>query len=168
VLFVAIAAPIIFRTVREANPILPTVLSVNLENQHASLLAGQIVGNILRRLSVVQLACAGVLLLMLVAQWLVMDRSTGNILHGILRSVFYVGAVGLAVYDRYVIWPKVWKYREEYIAHADEPELANPAKDQFDRYHRESMHVMLVVVVLLSLMIVFSSVITPLALGWGR
>ncbi len=31
VLFIAVAAPIIFRTVRESNPVLPMVLSVNLE-----------------------------------------------------------------------------------------------------------------------------------------
>src|SRR3954454_21167129 len=42
VLFVAISAPVILRTVRENNPILPHVLSVNLEGQHATLLAGSI------------------------------------------------------------------------------------------------------------------------------
>ncbi|MCY2953978.1 MAG: DUF4149 domain-containing protein [Planctomycetota bacterium] len=160
VLFVAVAAPIIFRTVREWNPILPTVLSVNLENQHASLLAGAIVGNILRTLSTIALGCAGMLLVTVVSQWVLMDRSTGNVLHGILRSVFLVGAVVLTVYDRYVTWPKVWKYREEYIAHADEPEVANPAKDQFDRYHRESMWLMFAVLILLSLMIVFSNMVS--------
>ena len=51
VLFVAVAAPIIFRTVRESNPVLPTVLSVNLENQHGTLLAGSIVGNLLATLA---------------------------------------------------------------------------------------------------------------------
>ena len=40
VLFVAIAAPAVFRTVRENNPVLPHVLSVNLEGQHGTLLAG--------------------------------------------------------------------------------------------------------------------------------
>ena len=29
--------------------------------------------------------------------------------------------------------------RKQYIDHADEPEIANPAKDQFDRYHGESV-----------------------------
>ncbi|MGE5611896.1 MAG: hypothetical protein ACM359_21800 [Bacillota bacterium] len=162
VVFVAVAAPIIFRTIREANPILPTVLSVNLENQHASLLAGATVANILRRLSTIQLGCAAVLLLMLIAQWLVMDRGPAHVVHGIIRSVLFVAAVVLVVYDRYVTWPKVWKYREEYIANADEPEVANPAKEQFDRYHRESMWLLFVVMVLLSLMIVFSSNVT-----WG-
>jgi len=161
ILFVAVAAPIVFRTVRDSKAILPDVLSVNLENQHASLLSGAIVGNILRKLSTIQLGCAAVLLLALAGQWLVMDRSPGHLIHGIVRSAFFVGAVVLALYDRYVTWPKVWKFRQQYIEHADEPEIANPAKDQFDRYHRESMYIMLIMLLLLSLMIVFSSTISP-------
>lgn len=164
VLFVAVAAPIIFRTVRDANPILPNVLSVNLENQHASLLAGSIVGNILRVLSGVQLGCATVVLLMLISQWLVMDLSTRNVLAGIIRSTLFVGAVVFVLYDRYIVWPKVWKWRDEYIQHADEPDVANPAKDEFDRLHRLSVWLMFVTLILLSLMIVFSSTISP---NWG-
>src|SRR5687768_7386799 len=75
--FVAVMAPVVFRTVREANPILPTVLSVNLENQHGSLLAGSIVGNMLQLLSMIQMACAAVILVTLVGQWFVME--TGGI-----------------------------------------------------------------------------------------
>jgi hypothetical protein len=63
VLFVALAAPVIFNTVRESNPILPTVLSVNLENQHSTLLAGSIVGNLIERLTRIEYACAAALLL---------------------------------------------------------------------------------------------------------
>jgi hypothetical protein len=161
VLFVAVAAPIVFRTVREANPILPHVLSVNLENQHASLLAGSIVGNILRVLSGIQLGCAAVVLLMLLSQWLVMDLNPRNVLAGIIRSTLLAGAMVFVLYDRYVVWPKVWRFREEYIEHADEPDVANPAKDQFDRYHRLSVWLMFVTLVLLSLMIVFSTTVTP-------
>jgi hypothetical protein len=160
-LFVAIAAPIIHRTVRDSRPILPDVLSVNLENEHGSLLAGCIVGNILRVLSTVQLWCAGVILLTLVGQWLLMAYTRENIIHGIIRSSLFVGAIVLAAYDRWIVWPKAWRFRQEYIDHADEPEIANPAKDEFDRYHRESMRVMFIVLGLLSLMVVFSSTVRP-------
>jgi hypothetical protein len=166
VLFVALAAPIVFRTIRENNPILPTVLSVNLEDEHSSLLAGSVVGNILRMLSNVSLGCAGVLLLTLIAQWLVMDRTGHNILAAALRSTLFVAAAALALYDRFAIWPKVWQYRQEYIEHADEPEVANPAKDQFDRYHRESVRLLSVMLVLLSLLVVFGSTVTPRP-AWG-
>src|SRR5579871_6169371 len=69
VLFISVAAPVIFRTVRESDPTLPTVLSVNLEGQHATLLAGSIVANLLATMMRVQLACAALLVLAFVGQW---------------------------------------------------------------------------------------------------
>src|SRR5262245_43161178 len=69
VLFIAIAAPIIFRTVRDADPTLPKVLSVNLESQHSSLLAGTIVTNLMEMLTRIHMLCAAVLLLSIIGQW---------------------------------------------------------------------------------------------------
>src|SRR3712207_607501 len=69
VLFIAVAAPVIFRTIRENDPVLPHVLSVNLEGQHGVLLAGSIVGNLLARLARLQLVCAGLLLLSLTSHF---------------------------------------------------------------------------------------------------
>src|SRR6476620_11474563 len=93
VMFVAVAAPVVFRTVRENNPLLPHVLSVNLEGQHGTLLAGSIVGDILDRLSRVELICAGVLLLMLIAQPFLIDLRGQNLTAAILRSAMYLAAV---------------------------------------------------------------------------
>ena len=55
VLFVAAASRVVFQTVREIDPILPTVLSVNLEGQHGTLLAGSIMANLLAMLRTVEL-----------------------------------------------------------------------------------------------------------------
>src|SRR6476646_1861799 len=74
VLFIAIAAPIIFRTVRESDPMLPTVLSVNLEGQHGTLLAGSIVANLLAALVRIELACAAAAGVAIVAQWFLVER----------------------------------------------------------------------------------------------
>src|SRR4051812_39986017 len=106
VLFIAIAAPIIFRTVKENNPILPTVLSVNLEGQHGSLLAGTIVANLISHLVQVELICAGGLLIGLVGQWFLSDTSGDNWVLPLLRSGMYVAAVGFVLFDWRVIWPK--------------------------------------------------------------
>lgn len=163
VLFVALMAPVIFRVVRENNPILPHVLSVNLENEHGSLLAGSIVGGILQTLGLVQYYCAAIMLVMLVGQWILMERTTIQITMGVLRSVIFVAAVAMVSYDRWFVWPKAWAARQEYIDHADEPEVANPAKDRFDQHHRESVRVLFIVLVLLSLIIVFSAAVEP---GW--
>lgn len=156
VLFVAMSAPVIFRTVRESNPILPTVLSVNLENQHGTLLAGSIVGNLLNMLVRVQLACAAALLLTVIAQWFILPRG----IEIIARSTMFVAAVAFSVYDWRVIGPRLQKFRQTYIDHADEPEVANPAKEQFDRYHRDGVTVLSIVLFLLLGMILFSADIT--------
>src|SRR5688572_1490757 len=92
VLFVAVAAPIIFRTVREANPVLPSVLSVNLEGQHGTLLAGSIVANLLNMLFRVELVAAAVLLVAMIAQLFFLDLSGPAVIFPILRGALFIAA----------------------------------------------------------------------------
>lgn len=161
VLFVAMAAPVIFRTVRESNPILPHVLSVNLEGQHGTLLAGSIVGNLVARLARLQLACGGILLLALFAHFFVANLDGANRTAAILRTALLLAAGGVALYNGWAVWPKLWRHREEFIEHADEPEVANPAKDEFDRGQRRSETLLMAALFMLLGMILFSGNITP-------
>jgi hypothetical protein len=161
VLFIAIAAPVIFRTVKEHNPILPSVLSVNLEGQHGSLLAGTIIANLIAHLVRIELLCAATLLVALVGQWFVTDTRGDNWLFPLLRSAMYVAAVGFVVYDWRVIWPKIRLFRDQYIQHADEPDVANPANDEFNRYQHESELLLRIRLALLLALILFSANITP-------
>jgi hypothetical protein len=161
VLFVAVAAPVVFRTIRDSNPILPHVLSVNLEGQHGTLLAGEIIGNILARLARLQLACAAALLLALLAQFFLADLAGENRTAAIIRTALYLAAAGLALYDAFALWPQVWKHRREFIDHADEPDIANPAKDRFDAGQRRSLTLLMAVQFLLLGVILFSGNITP-------
>ncbi len=157
VLFIALSAPTIFNTVLRHNPILPTVLSVNLENQHATLLANSIVSSLMERLIRVELVCAAALLVTLIAQWIVLRDATNQFVPLIVRSALYVAAVVLVIYNWQVLWPRVNRYREHYIAHADEPEIANAAKDDFDRYHREMITVLTLSLAVLLGMVLFSA-----------
>jgi hypothetical protein len=161
VLFVALSAPVVFRTVRENNPILPHVLSVNLEGQHGTLLAGSIMGNILSRLARLQLACAVALLLALVAHFFVANLDASNRTAAIIRTALFLAAAGLTLYDGWVVWPQLWRHRQEFIDHADEPDVANPAKDEFDRGQRRSVTLLMGVLFLLLGVILFSGNITP-------
>ena len=161
VLFVALAPPVILRTMRDTKPVLPNVLSVNLEGQHGTLLAGTIMGNLIEPLIRLQLVCAGVLLVALAAQWFLIDLSGSMVVPPILRSALYIAAVVLLLYDWRVVWPKTWKYRQEYIDNADEPDVANPALDQFDRYQAESLRTLMIITCLLLGMILFSAIIQP-------
>jgi hypothetical protein len=158
VLFVALAAPVIFRTVRENNPLLPHVLSVNLEGQHSTLLAGSIVGNLLRMLARVQIGCAAAVLATLIAQWFLIDLGRGaQFLSAIMRSALFVAAVVLALYSWRVVEARLWRYRQTYLDNADDPDVANPAKEQFDRYHRESVMVLQFILFALLGMVFFSA-----------
>jgi hypothetical protein len=161
VLFIALAAPIIFRTVRENNPILSHVLSVNLDGQHSTLLAGTIVFNLIARLLQVELVCGVTLLVTFTAQSFVIDLQGDNGQAAIVRGGLFVLSAGAVFYDWKFVWPKIQSSRSEYIDHADEPEVANPAKDRFDREQRNSLNLLTLVIVLLTGMILFSSSIIP-------
>jgi hypothetical protein len=161
VLFIAVSAPIIFRTIRESDPTLPTVLSVNLEGQHSTLLGGTIMSNLIGMLLRVELACAAVLAITIAVQWGMHVQDWPAML---IRTVLFLAAVVLVVYDWRLVWPRIKHHRQEYIDHADEPEIANPARIQFDRYQRESMLMLMIVVALLLGMIVFSTTISHVRL----
>lgn len=155
-LFVAMAAPIVFRTVREADPLLPTVLSVNLDGQHGTLLAGSIVANLLESLLRIELLCAGALLIAISAQWFLIDLGSGW-MAAVIRSMLYLAAVGIVLYNWRVLGPRVARHRDEFIEHADDPEIANPAKDRFDRAHRDSVTLLAVELALLLGMVLLSA-----------
>jgi hypothetical protein len=157
VLFIALSAPVIFNTVRANNPILPTVLSVNLENQHATLLANSVVSALLDRLTRIEFACAMALLVAIIGHWIVIPKAGEQLAWLIVRSALYIASVVLMLYNWRVLWPRVKRYRENYIAHADEPEVANPARDDFERYHRETVTVLFIQVGLLLAMVLFSA-----------
>jgi len=160
-LFVAVAAPVIFRVVRDHDPLLPKVLSVNLEGQHGTLLAGEIVANILRALAVVQMFCAAALIVLAIAQWFIVDLEGPNFIAAVLRSGLIAACAGVVLYDWLVVSPQIEKYRQEYVDNADEPELANPAKDAFDAEHRFSVTLLQALLFMLLGVIMFSANIMP-------
>jgi hypothetical protein len=162
VVFVAVSAPLIFRAVREYNPILPTVLSVNLEGQHATLLAGTIVATLVKMLVRVELGCAGVILLASIGQGFILDLSeTSERAAFLVRGALFVVAVALVIYDWRVLWPRIWKSRQDYLDHADEPDVANPAREQFNQHQQQSVTLMSIMLFLLLGMILFSALIAP-------
>ena len=161
VLFIAVAAPNIMRTVRESNPVLSTVLSVNLEGQHGTVLGGSIIGRIMGLLFPVELACAAAIFLAMIAQWALLRPSGQHLFGPLMRAALCIAAVGLLIYHWRALWPKAWRVRQEYIEHADEPDVANAALDQLDRLQAESANVMFFRVTVLLGLIVFSANIRP-------
>ncbi|MGA2582517.1 MAG: hypothetical protein ABSG31_04495 [Tepidisphaeraceae bacterium] len=165
-LFIAGAAREVFRTLRDENPVLPHVLSVNLEGKHSILLGGSVVANIVAMLWRWGTLCAALLVGTVTAQWFILDTTRNSERASLLiRSFLLLGAIVVSTYDRFSIWPKAWKYRKEFVENADEPDKANPALDRFERYQRESFLLLNVVVFLLLGMVLFSGGISPPAVA---
>jgi hypothetical protein len=157
VMFLLVAWQVIHRTVRENKPLLPHVLSVNLEDQHSTLLAGAIIGNLVGVLSRIEMACAAVLFLTLGAQWYLIDLSDVSVkTSAFLRSAFFLAATGVVIYDGWFLRPRIMKARQAFIDNADDPEKANPESEKLDQLQRDG-DMLLMVLVFFLLGIFFSS-----------
>jgi hypothetical protein len=161
VLFVTLAPPIILRTVRENNPLLPTVLAVNLEGQHSTLLAGSIVTALVEPLMRLELAAAGGVFLAMIGQWFEVGPENEAIYLGLIRSALFLLGIVFFLYRWRVVWPRMIRHRAEYVEHADEPEIANPALDRFDRDQGEILGLLRNLLFVLIGLILFSASIRP-------
>ncbi len=161
VLFVLLSAPVVFRTVRENNPILSHVLSVNMEGQHGTLLAGAIVTDLIRRLLRIEVVCGATVLVALVAQPFLIDLSTAGATAAVARSGLFLAAAAVGFCDRQYVWPRVVGSRAEYVDHADEPDVANPALDRFNAAQRLNLNLLAAVAALLLGVVLFSVTIGP-------
>jgi hypothetical protein len=161
VLFIAIAPFIILKTVSENKPILPHVLSANLENQHGTLLGSLIVGDLANYFVRIELIAAGVMLLSIVGQWVMLAPTGQALIPPLVRGALFLIAVALLLYKWRVTWPRMLSHRQEYIEHADEPEKANPALDELNKYQVESSRVLFILTGTLLLLILMSASIAP-------
>jgi hypothetical protein len=75
--------------------------------------------------------------------------------------VLLIAAAVVVLCDWRLVWPRLWRYRQEFIDHADEPEKANPAKDKFDHYQRQSVKLLELLLFLLLGMVLFSVAASP-------
>jgi hypothetical protein len=97
----------------------------------------------------------------IVGQWFIVDLSGIALFLPLLRSALFVAAAAFVCYNWRSVWPKVLRYRQEYLDNADDPDKANPALDQFDHYQHESLIIVRNVLFLLLGIILFSANIRP-------
>jgi hypothetical protein len=161
VLMSAIAPHVILRSIRQADPTLPLVLSVNLNKQHSTLLAGSVVADLLQTLFRVQAASAAAFLPALVGKWFLVERTEAKFILPLLVSALYVGAVVLLFYGWRIVWPKVMRHRETYIENADDPDVANAELDLFDRYQTEMSAIVRNSLFVLLGMLLFAAALPP-------
>jgi hypothetical protein len=164
-LFIAVAAPIIFRVTREHDPTLPLVLSVNLDQQHSTLLASSIVAKIMQTTTRLALVCAIAVLIGLLGHWLIVRPVGNGLMQAGIRSALFLLATIVLVYDWRVVSPRLFAFRDTYIEQADNPEIANHAKDQFDRLSRENVNMLFLQTLLLLGLILFSANVSYTRIG---
>jgi hypothetical protein len=161
-MFIGVAWQIIHRTVRENNPVLPHVLSVNLDGKHSTLLAGTIVSNLVSALARIEIVCAAVVLAALGAQWFLIDLSVPWIkASAFVRSLLCLGAAGVVIYNGWFLWPRIMKARQTFIDNADDPDKANPVSERMDQLQRDSEMLLMILVFLLLGIVLFSGNIYP-------
>lgn len=174
VLTSAVLPPIILKTIRDADPTLPRVLSVNLDKQHSTLLAGSVVGAILAAMFRLQAICAGVFVLPLIGKivmlvrFYLVDRDQTKLILSLIIGVLYLGATAFLLYGWRVVWPRVMKHRETYIANADDPDVANAELDAFDRYSHELGAIIRNVLFCLLGVLLFSAALPPVVLTYSN
>jgi hypothetical protein len=159
--FTALAATAVFRTLRDMNPVLPDVLAVNLEGQHGTLIGSTIMSNLLSILGRFQLIAAALTLVCLALHFLLVDTSGNNLTAALVRIFLALAALGVLLFDRFRLFPRLARHRQTYIDHADEPDTANPAKDAFDKDQHLSLNLLLLSMCLLAGLVLFSASITP-------
>ena len=159
--FLAAAAPVVFRTARELDVRVPRYSSANLIDQQGTIVGGAIVGSLLGRLAQIQIICDIAMLPLLLAQCFVADFSGPQQTATLLRLALWLMASGLLFYEWRWHYPRAWQLRETYLQHADEPEIANVAKEQFDHEHHRSEVIYQAGVFVLIGMVMFSANIMP-------
>lgn len=155
--FIAITAPLIFRTIREHDPTLPTVLSVNLDSQHSTLLGSTIVGRMMQTLNRAAIFFAVAIVLGLIGQAMILRPFGATLVQLVIRASLFAFAAGTLFYDWKWLSPRLFAQREYFIENADNPDIANPAKEQFERLSRESVNVLFLQTLLLLGLILFSA-----------
>lgn len=159
--FLALAAPVVFRVVRRLDVRVPRYSSPNLADEQVTIVAGEIVGALLARLGQIQMVCAAILLPMLLAQFITIDLTGANLTAALIRDGLWALATLLLAYQWRIHFPRTWAIRQAYLDHADEPEVANVLKDQFDREHRRSGTLFQITVFALLGLVVISGNISP-------
>ncbi len=137
VLVSALVWPVIHKTIVDADPTLPLILHSNLDKQHGTLLAGNVVGAVLKMLFRLELICAIVFLPLLGIKWFLVDKSQSAILIPLLVTGLYLLSTAFLVYGMFFVYPKVISHRQKYLDNADNPDIANAELDHFDRYSTE-------------------------------
>ena len=113
---------------------------------------------LLAGLARIELAAGGTVAFCLAAEWVSLLSGGGGFSPMLaVRSGLFVGAAAFGVYGSRFVRTRAEAARQEYVDHADEPEVANPALERFDALHRESVLFLLLTMFCLVGLVAFSA-----------
>lgn len=133
--YVAYAAPVVFRVIRRRDIQLPDIQSSALRDDHGTLLAGEVVGALLGRVGQVHVICMVAMLPLLVLQCLYTSGPGDWVSMG-SKIALYATASFLILRDWRWRFPATLQARDAYIEQADDPETGAAAKAKFEAAHR--------------------------------
>lgn len=140
VVMLVIAAAITFGTVRQFHPALglEPYNHPSLVDRAAPILAGSVVGNMLKGLALIQSVCAASVIGCVVLQCTVFREHIQGGMRGwpnLLRVVLIAGPIAILAADRLVLTPRVWEQRNAMYDQNTSDEARSTAKGRFDRLH---------------------------------
>lgn len=161
----AVGAPVTFKTVRAFKPTLGQVPynDPSLAADGPNILAGEITGNHLRALSVVQAVCAVMTLGCVVLQTTLFKSQVRSGYANALRSLLIALPACVLVLDETMLSPKVWKQRAAMYDTTINEDARAQARAEFNVLHKRSEKI----VGSAALMLAAALVLSPLVLSVG-
>ncbi len=151
----------IFRTIKEHDPTLPKVLSVNIDGDHATLLAIDLLVSLLKLLNLVAIFGGTLVMVGGVGQLFLAETGGPRRVELILRGMLLLCSVLLVIYGWRFTTPKLARGLKTYIDQADDPEARSKNRDQIIRCYRDAVVATGALACTLGGLILFSANIVP-------
>ncbi len=159
--FLAVAAPVIFRVVRRLEVRSGVYSDPGLRDEQTAVVAGEIVGTLLARLGQIQMVCVIAMLPLMLAQLFLVNLEGSNFMAAMLRLALWAGALAVLFYEWRWHYPRTWEQRKRFLEEAGDPDRANPARAEFEREHRRSEQLFMAMICIVIGLVMLSANITP-------
>ncbi|HQY88502.1 MAG TPA: hypothetical protein PK402_07575 [Tepidisphaeraceae bacterium] len=140
--FLLLIVGTIFAVMRDQDPTLPKVLSVNIDGDHGVLLSIHLFTKLARVMTTFGFACAGAVLIGLAGQFVFGERAGPRFIDLIVRVGLMIASLGVMIYDRFVVTPKLASAIASYIDQADDPEATRENRERVIRAYHEAIAVL--------------------------
>lgn len=151
---------------RDQDPTLPKVLSVNIDGDHGALLSIHLFTKLSRLMTALGIVCATMVAFGLAGQIAFGERVGPRFIEWIVRTGLFLASVGVVVYDRLAVTPKLSSAIASYIDQADDPEATRENREKVIRNYHEATAVLGALTCTLGGIILFSSNIAQVLLPW--